>query len=202
MRLRLFICSCLVFLATYSFAQIDPIVNDSAVYISINKQRIASQKNAMYVLGAWSVGNILYGSYRMNQTQNSPDYFFHQTNVLWNSINISIATFGVISAIKEIPSADPILTLKKFHQTEQAFLFNTGLDLAYVASGLYLTELGRNRNSEQIIGIGNSVMLQGGFLFAFDLFKYFTVRNKTQGIYRLMQGMQFRPNGVGWRRTF
>lgn len=175
---------------------------DSTVFIAVNKQRIQSQKQAMYVLGAWSAGNIAWGAYGLSTVKSGSERYFHEMNLMWNSINISIATFGLISTIKEKPVSDGLETIKRFHQTEQAFLFNSGLDLAYVMSGLYLREFGRNRNQDRMIGFGNSIMLQGGFLFVFDLVKYLGLRNKTKGVYKLLERTSFDGRRVMLNMSF
>lgn len=168
---------------------------DTSIFVSINKERINSHKQAMYVLGGWSVANIAWGAYGMSTSTQELNRSFHEMNLMWNSINISIATFGLISAKKERPSGNSLSTIRSFHQAEQAFLFNTGLDLAYVMSGLYLTELGRTRNADRLIGMGQSIMLQGGFLFIFDLVKYIQTRNKTKGLFKILENSSFYGNG-------
>lgn len=168
---------------------------DTSIFVSINKERIKSQKQAMYVLGGWSVANIAWGAYGMSTSTQELNRSFHEMNLMWNSINISIATFGLISAKKEQPSGNSLSTIRSFHQAEQAFLFNTGLDLAYVMSGLYLTELGRTRNADRLIGMGQSIMLQGGFLFVFDLVKYIQTRNNTRGLFKILDNSSFYGNG-------
>ena len=46
-----------------------------------------------------------------------------------------------------------------------------GLDVAYIVSGILLNRAGQNASSEKNlkIGYGNSLVLQGGFLLAFDI---------------------------------
>lgn len=175
---------------------------DTTSIIAINKDRIKSQKQAMTVLLGWSFGNSTSSAFGLLSNNQERARAFHEMNILWNSVNISIAMLGLISAKKEIPTGNALSTIKSFHQLEQAYLFNSGLDLAYVMSGLYLTELGRNRNSERLIGMGNSIMLQGGFLFVFDLVKYIQTRNKTKGLYKLLQNTGFNGNGFSHTLRF
>lgn len=159
----LFISACV---GINSFCQ----VNDLA---SFERQRISITKKGMLVLGAWSAANMVTGVVGSN-TRNREVRYFHQMNVIWNSVNFLLAGLGYLGATKENTSD---LTLSKvlLHQNkvEKTFLFNAGLDVAYVTAGLYLTERSKRRTDpSKLRGYGNSVMLQGGFLLLFDAVMY------------------------------
>ena len=99
--------------------------------------------------------------------------------MMWNSVNLALATVSYISAGKETTNN---LTLSNVlnHQnkTEKLFLFNTGLDVAYVTAGFYLKERGNsNLNPAKLKGYGDAVIMQGGFLLLFDAVMY-AVHNK------------------------
>ena len=59
------------------------------------------------------------------------------------------------------------------------FLINAGLDVAYMGTGFLLRHLStRNyKRPELLLGYGNSVILQGGFLFLFDGVMYLIQKN-------------------------
>ena len=68
---------------------------------------------------------------------------------------------------------------------KQVLLFNAGLDVAYVVGGAYLRERGRAGlpatrpdRADQLRGYGKSVMLQCGFLLAFDMVNYLIFKNR------------------------
>jgi len=58
---------------------------------------------------------------------------------------------------------------------QNLFLLNAGLDMAYIVTGLYLNEKSRTsiKNKNRLKGYSTSLIVQGGFLLLFDLFKYF-----------------------------
>jgi hypothetical protein len=199
MKKAIFLLFTIVLFALPIFAQ----ENANKQFIAINNQKIQGQKNGMLVLGGWALGNMAFGASQLKSTEGTATRYFHEMNIFWNSINLSIATFGYIRAYKEQATNDPIETMKSFHQLEKAYLFNAGLDLVYVMSGIYLMERGRYAIfPDQITGTGQSLIVQGAFLFAFDLFKYISVNNKSRGVYRLTQSMQFSGNSVGFRGRF
>lgn len=114
----------------------------------------------MYVLGAWGMGNVVISGAFM--IQDNKDKYFHQMNVGWGGINAAIAGF---SFFLEPPAPSKL----------QAILaFNSGLDLAYVATGFYLKALADTKSSEKearrLRGFGSSIIMQGSFLFVFDVF--------------------------------
>lgn len=128
------------------------------------------QKNGMLALGTWAIGNFAVSGYQMTRTKGST-YHFHEMNVLWNTVNLGIAVGGYLGA-SDLPSAmsSPEL-MQEYQNFSKILLFNTGLDVAYVMTGLYLRERSSNvsKHSNRLRGYGNSLMLQGAFLFAFDL---------------------------------
>ena len=80
---------------------------------------------------------------------------------------------------------------------KQVLLFNAGLDVAYFVGGAYLRERSTTRpdRADQLQGYGKSVMLQGGFLLAFDMVNY--VIFKKRGDNQQDQLLRVTPSGVG-----
>ena len=140
---------------------------------AFEQQRINYNKNGMLLLGSWSASNIIVSAFA-SKTNNQQAHYFHNMNIMWNSVNLALATAGYISAVKETTNN---LTLSNVlnHQnkTEKLFLFNTGLDVAYVTAGFYLKEKGNsNINPAKLKGYGDAVIMQGGFLLLFDAIMY------------------------------
>ncbi len=128
------------------------------------------QQNGMMVLGAWALGNFAVSGYQMTRTSGS-SYYFHQMNVFWNSVNAAIAVGGYLGASQlEMPMGSFDL-YQEYSNFSKILLLNTGLDVAYVMTGLYLKERSNrgNKHQKRLKGYGHSLMLQGAFLLAFDL---------------------------------
>ena len=124
----------------------------------------------MLVLGSWATSNIIGGlAFRSNTSGTSK--YFHEMNTIWNTVNMGIATLGYISAIRMVQPESVLALYNEQIGLDKTLLFNAGLDLAYIATGLYLNERSKNatNNNERLKGYGNSIMLQGAFLFAFDV---------------------------------
>ncbi|MCU0352573.1 MAG: hypothetical protein MUD08_02350 [Cytophagales bacterium] len=173
---------------------------------AFNKQRIRTSRVGMTVLGGWAVGNFLVSGILIGRTEGSTKAF-HQMNVGWNLINAGLAGFGLHSALTADPAAlDLYETLKAQYSLEKTFLFNAGLDVGYVLGGLYLTERAKTaaRNADRLRGFGQSVMLQGGFLFAFDLVMFFIVNHHEQLLKPLLQNVTLTGSlqGVGIKLQF
>jgi hypothetical protein len=147
--------------------------NSDALY-RFEKQRVQYTKNAMLVLGGWSAVNLTVSAFA-TKTHNREMRYFHQMNVMWNSINLGFAAMGYWGAGKEnIKNPTLRSVLKHQNGSEKTFLFNAGLDCAYIATGLYLTERSKSRvDPAKLKGYGNAIMFQGGFLLLFDGVNYF-----------------------------
>ncbi len=121
----------------------------------------------MTVLGGWAVGNIALGS--ILYLTGTGDPAFHQMNALWNTVNLGLATAGLVQAFRATPPPTPAREIRAQHSIEKILLFNAGLDIGYMAIGLYLMQLDEGRFAASYPGWGRSLILQGGFLFAFDV---------------------------------
>ena len=139
-----------------------------------NVSSLEHQRNAMLTLGGWAILNIGTGLALRGGSEGSTRHF-HEMNALWNTVNLAIAGFGYYSALKADPAAwDVVTSLGKHGNFQKILLFNAGLDVGYVLGGLYLTERAKrpDENTDRLKGFGQSIMLQGGFLFVFDLVNY------------------------------
>ncbi len=136
-------------------------------------------RSAMLVLGSWAVGNMLVGTYgHFNTTGQVRE--FHQFNFMWNVVNLGIATFGYFQAANADPMAlGHVDILKEYNSLQNILLLNVGLNVSYMATGLYLRERSRNsvKHADRLMGYGNSLLLQGAFLFVFDTSLFFIHRN-------------------------
>jgi len=144
----------------------------------VSRQEI--NKTGMIVLGSWAIGNIVVGTYG-NFKSNGQTKYFHQFNAMWNVVNLGIAAFGYFNAAGSDPNSMTATQILKEYNSLQNFLqLNAGLDVAYMVTGLYLKERAKNSpNADRLRGYGNSLLLQGGFLLAFDLTLYFIHQNNA-----------------------
>ncbi|WP_090169823.1 DUF6992 family protein [Neolewinella agarilytica] len=139
--------------------------------LAFNQVSLSHQQTAMLTLGGWAVANIAVGVSLQGGAEGSTKHF-HRMNALWNTVNLGIAGLGYLTAIKSDPAGwDLASSLSKHQSFQKILLFNAGLDVGYIMGGLYLTERAKrpNVNADQLKGFGRSIMLQGAFLFAFDL---------------------------------
>ncbi len=153
--------------------------NPSAIQ-SFEISRQVTNKTGMIVLGSWAVGNILLGAYG-NYKASGDTKYFHQFNAMWNVVNLGIAAFGYFNAAGSDPnSMTATQILNEYGSLQNFLLLNAGLDVAYMVTGLYLKERAKNSsNAERLRGYGNSLLLQGGFLLAFDVALYLIHQNNA-----------------------
>jgi hypothetical protein len=181
-----------IFLLSYSlFAQSE--LKD------FNENRLKITKTGMYTLGAWAIGNMAVSGIALSNASGSQKHF-HQMNIYWNIVNLGLAGSGLYSAITADPSSfDLAASISEQAKMEKLLLFNAGLDIGYMAAGLWMMERSKNinKNPELWKGFGKSVIVQGAFLFVFDLALY-TILNSnsaTELIQNLQLGMT--SNGIG-----
>ncbi|WP_051416941.1 DUF6992 family protein, partial [Sediminibacterium salmoneum] len=139
---------------------------------SIATDRYNQNKTNMTILAAWAGVNIIQGSISATNATGSGPHFFRM-NAYWNLVNLGIASVGLMQLRKEMNRK---YTLTQNHlaqqKLEKILLLNTGLDLAYIATGFLLKENGNRTGNLRNTGFGNSLLLQGAFLLVFDLVQY------------------------------
>ena len=138
---------------------------------SFNQARLKKDQRLMLSLGTWAATNITAGSIGWATAQQPELKAFHQMNVMWNAVNLGLAVPGYLRARNTKAVLSLSQTLSEQQKTERIFLFNTGLDVAYMTAGFLLRSMALNNQAkaDQLNGFGNGLILQGSFLFAFDL---------------------------------
>jgi len=192
MYIKRFLIPVLLFFTLNAVAQQN--IQDSIAF-----ERIKLSKNNMFVLGAWAGANIIQGSISAGNATGS-DHYFHQMNAYWNVANLALAGLGLWSSKKQLTKHYTLAeNITEQHKIEKILLLNTGLDVAYMVTGLYLKEKGNRLNHEQPVGYGNSLLLQGGFLLVFDIIQYVNHRRNGKFMKQNMGNLQLGPtlNGVG-----
>jgi hypothetical protein len=142
--------------------------------LHFNKERQQIDQQLMIGLGTWAVGNFALSGYGWATAANAQDKYFHQMNVMWNTVNIGLAVPGYIRAKNANLGLNEAQTWEAQQKTQKIFLVNSAMDLGYLASGLVLKQQNSTDASKQaqFEGYGNSLLLQGGFLLLFDLSAY------------------------------
>lgn len=162
---RLTLIALVLFCSTTIFCQ-------QADLNQINIERQSIDKTGFKVLTAYGLANILYGSIASHSATGS-DKYFHKMNAIWNGVTLGIVGVTFLTAKKEGVLSYSNSLLKQ-NNTEKLFLFNAGLDIAYIAGGAYMKERSKTStgNSDRLLGYGQSIMLQGSALLLFDGIMY------------------------------
>ncbi len=188
---RFLLTTTFLMLATLAWAQLDNLTE-------YNRDRLEKQRVSMMVLGGWAIGNIAVGAAVFPQNSGEKRYF-HLMNAGWNLVNLGLATAGYLSAVKADPAGfDLYQSVQEQHRLQKILLFNAGLDVGYVLGGLYLRERAKNaeNNPERLRGFGKSIILQGAFLFAFDLTAHFIQASNNPKLEPFLSGLMVSPQGA------
>lgn len=154
-----------------------------------NSRRINNNQIGMGILMGWAGLNMAVGSIGYF-TSSGRSKYFHQMNAGWNIVNAGLATAGLISAAGESAgSYGAVETIRQAEFLEKLLLFNAGLDVGYMAFGMYLKERGRRTNQTRLRGFGDSLLVQGGFLFLFDLGLFWVHHSNASSFYETIRPM-------------
>ena len=165
----------------------------------LDARRVDVTTTGMYILGAWAVGNVVLNPILASRATGA-DKSFYQMNTMWNVVNLGLAGASLWQSSRGNAGSDDWLSAFNEQQTiEKIFLVNTALDVAYMAGGLYMMERSKNvlKNADRLKGFGKGVILQGAFLFVFDLAMYFGHHDTQKDWARILQNVNLGPEGVG-----
>lgn len=198
-----YLSTSLIFLILFSQALFAQSTTD---WQAFNETRLKKQKTAMTILGSWAVANIASGAILQTQTEGQTKYF-HQMNLIWNTVNLAIAGSSLLAIRRtDITTLDAAASIKAQHSLQKVLLFNAGLDVGYIALGMWYIERGKNASTQKLIqrrkGYGKSIIIQGAFLLAFDLLTVRALTKDNIKIPALLDGLSFTGNGFYFKKMF
>ena len=149
-------------------------------------------ENLMLSLGSYAVANFAISGAAYFSSEDEYAKRFHEMNVMWNTVNIGLALPGYIKARRGGAPMTRDEMLKAQKKTESIFLFNDVLDVGYIAAGIWMREVAPNQSDQEDLfkGYGNSLILQGSFLLAFDALAYYihhTHGKEFRGLCKVIQ---------------
>jgi hypothetical protein len=154
--------------------------NGQEEYRQFYSESLKATNTGMYVLGGWAITNIATGAYGWSRYDGDTKYF-HQMNLFWNTVNLSIAGYALYSNSRlDNSQMGPDEIMERHTRTERILLINTALNVGYIGGGFLMRHFaGRSSNHSDLLkGYGNSVIMQGGFLLLFDLALYGILRRQ------------------------
>jgi hypothetical protein len=170
----------------------------------INVNNLKTVNTAMYVLGSWSILNLVSSPIASNLTQGDVKYF-HRMNGYWNIVNFGLVAFTVYSQHNiDYSGLSAAESLNNMNSLENLLLINAGLDVAYVTGGFLLMERSKNvkEKKDMLKGFGKSLILQGSFLLVFDLIFYHNVHQNTNEMIGLLNNLSFNGNSILFKTYF
>ncbi|MDX5419094.1 MAG: hypothetical protein LPK09_07745 [Hymenobacteraceae bacterium] len=154
---------------------------------AFNLQQAETLKFGMLALGVWALVNILISSIKLTKSSRNKRYFF-QMNIYWNIVNMIIAGGSLYYILSVDPAARTLAGSVDFHYWCLKLLYlSIGLDLAFLMLAAYLKELSKSSpKTEQHLGWGQSITLQGFFLLLLDITLVVFLEDRTEQLIRLL----------------
>ena len=155
-------------------------------------------ENLMLGLGSYAVTNFVVGGIGYATSQDQVTKHFHEMNVMWNSVNLGLAVPGYLKAKRGGKALTLEEMIKEQKKTETIFLVNDVLDLGYIATGIWMRNEAVNQGdrADMFKGYGNSLILQGSFLLAFDTYAYYLHRNHAKQL-PILDKVSVHTSGAG-----
>lgn len=178
------------------FAQSNTSVD--SILVDVQSRQTNISKMAMSSLTGWAAGNMVAGGIMMSNTTGQERYF-HQMNLCWNVVNLGIGVPGLIGTFKK-KQLDFEGTYKYQKRIENIYMLNAGLDVAYVATGWGLNNFGKTKEGQlgdRLKGYGNSLVLQGAYLFLHDIVVWSLYKTNNKRLDRVWKKVTIQPTGLG-----
>jgi hypothetical protein len=124
----------------------------------------------MATLLGWGLVNTVAGVAGRLATDDRRMRGFWEMNAGWGLVNTALAALSLAGDHAD-PETHASLgaSLEAAHDLSVIFWVNTGLDVAWMAIGGWLWDRGHLKGDARTVGFGQSMVLQGAFLFGFDL---------------------------------
>ncbi|MEL0334938.1 MAG: hypothetical protein VW980_04010 [Flavobacteriales bacterium] len=155
-------------------------------------------ENLMLGLGSYAVTNFFAGGIGYVTSQDEATKHFHEMNVMWNTVNLGLAVPGYLKAKRGGKALTLEEMIKEQKKTETIFLVNDVLDLGYIATGIWMRNEAANQGdrADMFKGYGNSLILQGSFLLAFDAYAYYLHSNHAKQL-PMLDRVSVHTSGAG-----
>lgn len=135
-----------------------------------NAERLKTQGVGLGVLGAWAVGNIAVGAVGAALSTDERERWVYLGSLLWNTVNLALSVIGLATQWNANPASfDAKASLAASNSSSTIYFVNAGLDVAYLATAAFLWQRGASTSDPRMVGVGQALLIQGGFLLAFDL---------------------------------
>jgi len=169
-----------------------------------NTERLHRQRNFARGLTAFGLGSAATAAVVGYRNSSSAEERAAADMTLgWAAVNTGLGIAALVRVRKELRGRvvenKPARALQK---TRNVLLFNAGLDVGYIAGGLYLHERGRSddvKDAERLRGWGRAVMIQGFGLFVIDLVGYLYLREPRLQVQPIISGQ---GTGIGFSLEF
>lgn len=165
-----------------------------------NTERLQVNKISMIVLGSWALGNMGTNSLLLRNPSSNEQAHFYRMNIFWNVVNLALAIPGLRHSIITDPSTIHLAeTVSEYHQMGKIVLMNAALDVAYITGGFLMKEMAKTRDRKRDIlnGYGKALILQGGFLLAFDIVLFTALQTKSGQLTNILEHLSVTPNSIG-----
>lgn len=165
-----------------------------------NQERLQVNKIGMIVLGSWAIGNMGVNGLMLRDPSSNEQGHFYRMNIFWNVVNLGLALPGLRYSIITDPSTLNLAeTVNEYHQMSKILLMNAGLDVAYITGGFLMKEMAKTREKKRDIlrGYGRSLILQGGFLLAFDVIMFSVLQSQNKALTNFFEHVQVGANSIG-----
>ena len=88
-----------------------------------NAKRLSINQTGMTVLGSWAAGNMAVSGIALS-TATGTDKAFHQMNLGWNAVNLTLAGFGIYGALTGKTDLSLGSSIKQHESIKRTLLFN------------------------------------------------------------------------------
>lgn len=110
-----------------------------------------TDQRLMIGLASWASLNLIGSGVGWATAPNEEMKYFHQMNVMWNTVNLGLAIPGYVKAKRANNQLGISETIEEQRKKETLFLINAGLDIAYISSGLILKSEARLNHENQYL---------------------------------------------------
>ena len=169
-----------------------------------NQKRIRINYIGSLTLGAWGVGNIVYGGAGISGHQ-GPDQCAYQVNTAFGVLNTGISIARYIGVAGQLAHMDAYRPTVGYYQTDRNYSIGVTIaDLAITCGGLYALSHSQAGSMDVLRNpaAARSICLQGLVRLIIDEGFWIAHFSNNMRWYDIMADFQFTGNSIGFRYQF
>ena len=137
--------------------------------LDLDVRRLVMERTTDLILCGWGAVNVLVSAVVLLRKPADRARGFWWMNAGFGVVNLGLGLSVLLPVLAATPGMSALEIFRRMDRLTRLFALSCGLDVAYAATGFALWERGLRKVRSLLVGMGQSLLIQGSALLAFDV---------------------------------